>query len=57
MSTPKKTKDTRPLHGCYLAPQPMFTLVPNVSHARPGASRHARGRTGVDGDPTHGCAW
>jgi hypothetical protein len=28
MSTPKKTKETRPLQGCYLDPQPMFTLCP-----------------------------
>jgi hypothetical protein len=28
MSTPKKDKDTRPLHDCYLPPQPMFTLCP-----------------------------
>jgi hypothetical protein len=28
MSTPKTAKDTRPLHGCYLDPQPMFALCP-----------------------------
>jgi hypothetical protein len=28
MSTPKTAKDTRPLQGCYQAPQPMFTLCP-----------------------------